>query len=656
MSQKRPFEIEDLFRFQFISEAQLSPDGERVVYSLLRLDEKKDIQCSELWLLDLQSGKAKPLTAGDWNDFSPAWSPDGEEIAFLSTRSGAPQIYLICPNGGEARRRTNLGRGCQGPLLWSPDGNWIAFHGSPSEPVNPDGPYRIRRKIYRFDGAGLVDNMIRQVYVLPCQGGEPLQLTHEESLLTANSWSPDGRKILVSLRLDPKSLDNFASASLLSVTLDGEVRILQSGKFRQTSNAAWLPDGRILFSGVENSRPIGTKVDLWIMDADGQGIACRSASLPNGVGGQLHDDLPIYWNMSPTPLLASEDGSEVITTIQSGGSVNVFSLTTCGPEKAVCLLQGERTCFPLDRRGGRLLFGVSTLFDPTQLAVYQIESQEECTLTQLNKPLLERIELPLVENLHFKGTDGADVEGWIMKPKGESPYPTVLHIHGGPHVGYGNCFYFDFLSLCGAGYAVLFINHRGSSGYGNEFATAIIGDWGNLDYGDLMAGVDAAIEKGIADPERLGCCGVSGGGNLSCWIVGHTDRFKAAVPENPVTNWFSHYGTADVGPEFDRMEMGGKPHEIPEVYLRCSPIFYAHKCKTPTLLVQGEDDYRCPAGQSEEFFAVLKANGCTAEMVRFPGSSHGGATYGSLAVRRMHNEVLLEWMNRYVKGSSPDLA
>lgn len=239
----------------------------------------------------------------------------------------------------------------------------------------------------------------------------------------------------------------------------------------------------------------------------------------------------------------------------------------------------------------------------------------------------------------------------MMKPAvGQPPYPTVLYTHGGPYAGFGHLFFFDFQMLAGAGYGVLFINHRGSSGYGDEFSLAITGDWGNLDYKDLMAGVDLAVEWGLADPDRLGVCGLSGGGYLSCWIVGHTERFKAAVPENPVTNWVSEYGVSDVGPELGAQCLGGAPHEIPEVYTRCSPITYAHRCKTPTLLIQAESDHRCPPEQSEQFFTVLRANGCVAEMVRLPNEFHDGSIMGGLPARRAQNEALLDWMNRYVMG------
>jgi len=285
------------------------------------------------------------------------------------------------------------------------------------------------------------------------------------------------------------------------------------------------------------------------------------------------------------------------------------------------------------------------------LCVAALDGSRERQLTHLNARLLRCRDLPAVQHLQFAGADGTPVEGWVLvPPTGEPPYPTILYIHGGPHSGFGHIFSFDFQMLAGAGYAVIFANQRGSTGYGDAFATAIIGDWGNLDYTDLMAAVDEAIARGIADPERLGVCGLSGGGNLSCWIVGHTDRFKATVPENPVTNWISFYGVSDIGPWFAPAELGGKPHEIPEVYLRCSPTTYAHRCTTPTLLIQGEHDFRCPTEQSEQFYNVLKVNGCTVEMLRLPASAHGASLRGDLAVRRAQNEALLDWMNRYVLG------
>ncbi|MBI9046654.1 MAG: S9 family peptidase [Anaerolineaceae bacterium] len=298
-----------------------------------------------------------------------------------------------------------------------------------------------------------------------------------------------------------------------------------------------------------------------------------------------------------------------------------------------------------------LLFIQSTLNDPTNLFISDLDGSNEHQLTTINQELSDELIQPETRQLLFKGSDGEAVEGWLMLPtRGEAPFPTILYIHGGPHSGWGHIYSYDFQMLAGAGFAVLFINHRASTGYGDKFSTAIKGDWGNLDCNDLIAGLDHAIGMELVDADRLGCCGLSGGGNLSCWLVGHSDRFKAAVPENPLSNFHSFYGTSDIGVWFCTEELGGHPHEIPEIYARCSPTSYAHNCKTPTLMVQGEADFRCPAEQSEQFYSILKANHCVVEMLRLPNSPHGGSIAGSFDTRKAQNEALLKWMQRYILG------
>jgi dipeptidyl aminopeptidase/acylaminoacyl peptidase len=647
---KRPFELKDLFRFQCAAEAALSPDGSQVVYSLLSIDAEKEEEHSALWLVSVANGESRRLTAGTARDSCPQWSPDGKTIAFLSTREGGvAQIYLLPIAGGEAFPLTYLKQGLGGFPVWSPDGTLIAFTAGPVDPPDLSKPYRLKRSSYRFDGFGYIDPLLQQLYIIPSAGGEAKQLTHSENQAGMPSWSPDGKEILFQSGFDPAS-HNF-TPSLKICNLEGETRLLLSNEWGLFGNAVWLPDGRIAFSAAPAGTQYGTKSDLWVMDREGKNITCRTGGLKVGVGGLLHDDFNAPWMFSPTPILVGKDCKDAVIHVQAGGEVHLYRIDLDGAETWAPLASGERTCFPLSRVGDQLLFGVSRLDDPTQLCLVNVDGSDEKQLTSLNKDLHETIDWPCVQHLNFRGSDGKPVEGWILKPtQGKAPYPTILHIHGGPHAGYGHIFSFDFQTLAGAGYAVLFINHRGSTGYGSDFANQIIGDWGNLDYNDLMAGVDHAIAEGIVDGERMGCCGVSGGGNLSCWIIGHTNRFKAAAPENPVTNWLSFYGVSDIGPFFSERELGGKPHEIPDIYRKCSPISYAHNCKTPTLLFQGESDYRCPAEQSEQFYTVLKANGCTVEMVRFPNSPHNGASTGAPAVRRVHNEALLEWMDRWVKG------
>jgi dipeptidyl aminopeptidase/acylaminoacyl peptidase len=655
-------EPDDLFRLKLLQEARLAPDGKTLVYAVSHVEKdlesagkngkEEEIEDKEyvvLWLLSLETGESRQLTAGLACDSNPHWSPDGKQIAFLSTREEKPQIYIIPVDGGEARALTSMKQGVGGGPVWSPDGKYIAFTASPvTDPPELDKPYRVSRHIYRFDMMGYLDNAVQDIFVIPVEGGEPRRLTDDAWQNGMPQWSPDGQEILFSAAMAPDSHSAFLGR-LRAVTLKGELREI-TDDWGAVLSAAWSPDGeRIVFSGIPHGRPIGSKSDLWVVGKQGGQPECRTTGFKLEVGGGLESGMPALQGVQVPRILVTEDGRAAYIQVQDGGTVSIYRIALTGPESWVPVVMGERSSLPLDADEEHLLFAVSELDNPADLFIADMDGGDERQLTYLNADMLAEKDLPAAERLSFVSTDGVQVEGWILKPStGEPPYPTILYIHGGPHSGFGHIFSFDFQMLAGAGYAVLFVNQRGSTGYGDEFATQIIGDWGNLDYEDLITGVDFAIKRGIADPERLGCCGLSGGGNLSCWIVGQTDRFKAAVPENPLTNWTSFYGVSDIGPWFAVEELGGPPHEIPDVYQRCSPITHAHRCKTPTLLVQGEADYRCPAEQSEQFYTVLKANGCIVEMLRLPASSHGGSIVGEPILRRVQNRALLDWMNKYV--------
>ncbi|NJN18445.1 MAG: S9 family peptidase [Oscillochloris sp.] len=646
-AERRPVAPEDLFKLAIVQDARLSPDGRSVVYALAAFDDQGEKEHAALWLLTLDSGETRQLTAGRGRDSSPVWSPDGGRIAFRSNRDGKAQLYVIPVDGGEARAVTNMEQGVGGEPIWSPDGSRLAFTAANAEPPDLSKPYRITRRIIRFDALGYLDGAVQSVYMVDVAGGEPTRLTDDGRHYALQGWSPDGAQILALAMMHPASNIGYF-AQLCTISTAGEIRDL-CVEWGAATAAAWSADGsQIIFYGSAFDRPAGAKSDLWLVDRAGGMPHCRSADLFYHPGAGLQDDSAVQ---HPLRLLPSSDGTHVYAQVQAGGSVQIYRVALSGREECTPLIAGDRSCFPLDLVGDRLLFAVSTLANPLDLYLADLSNGDERRLTQVNAAVTDTWALGAVEHLQFNGSDGAPVEGWLMRPPGgDGPYPTILYIHGGPHSGFGHIFSFDFQLLAGAGYGVLFINQRGSTGYGEPFASAIIGDWGNLDYHDLMAGVDTAIERGLADPERLGVCGLSGGGNLSCWIIGQTRRFKAAVPENPVTNWVSFYGVSDIGPWFAVRELGGLPHEIPDIYRRCSPITYAHTCTTPTLLIQGEADYRCPAEQAEQFYAVLRANGCVAEMLRLPGGSHAASIVGDPAIRRVHNEALLEWMHRYVRG------
>lgn len=649
----RTIEPADLFRLKFLHGAQLAPDGKTIAYTVSHIDSDKEEEYVNLWLLSLETGVSHRLTSGLKRHLNPRWSPDSTQIAFLSSCNGKPQIYLIPSCGGEARALTCMEQGVGSGPVWSSDGKHIAFTARPAvEPSDQKKPYRVTRHIYRVDGMGYVDNKVEDIYMVPLSGGKPKRLTSDSSHNSEPQWSPDGKEILYSMTLAPDSHQAFFSR-LRVVNLNGEVREIV-GDWGSAGPAAWMPDGeRIVFIGAPHDRVCGSKNDLWVVNKRNGEPECRSTGLRFGVGGNLQSDMPGVSKAGG--ILVTEDGKTACVQVQDGGTIQIYRIALTGTESCISVAAGTRSCILLDMVQGRLLFAVSTLDNPGDLFIAESDGSHERQLTHLNADLLTERALPPVEHLWFDGADGVQVEGWILKPCScQAPYPTILYNHGGPCTGFGHIFNFDFQMLAGAGYAVLFINYRGSSGYGDEFGTQHLGDWGNLNYKDLMAGVEFAINKGIADPDRLGCCGLSYGGYLTCWITGQTDRFKAAAAENPITNLISFYGVSDIGPwgmvqEFDKL-----PHEIPEVYLRCSPITFANRCRTPVLLMVGEADYRCPAEQAEQFYTILKASNCVVEMLRFPGSSHMGSVSGPLIVRRVQNEALLDWMNRYVLGIKPD--
>ena len=653
MSEIRTIQREDLFELRFLNGGRLSPDQSQAVYYVAKIDADEDKEFSTIFLLDRASGSSRQLTNGRAKDTNPAWSPDGSVIAFSSDRSGKAQLYVMPVDGGEARQLTQLERGIgSGGFDWSPDGKSIAYCAAPNAdpPDLSKAAYRVNRKVYRFDAIGYLDDQVQEIFLLDLDSGEARQLTEDRSNNINPRWSPDGTTILYDANMGIDA-ERAITPDLMTVDLDGNTKTLIRG-WTAISAASFTPDGeRVVFVGrPTDGKPIGTKSDLYVLNLDTSEISCRTAGLKIGVGGYLSMDMPVA-GISTANTAVSADGAYAYTAVQAGGTNHIFRVALADDEDWEAVTRGDCAIYPQSLVGDALLYARTELNAPPDLWILDCDSGNQERLTELNHEHLARINMPEAEHLLWPSADGVQVEGWYMKPAiGSAPYPTILYIHGGPHAAYGCAFHFDFQMLAGAGYGVLFLNHRASTGYGDEFSTAIKGDWGNLDYKDLMSGVDHAIALGLADADRLGVCGTSGGGNLSCWVIGQTDRFKAAIPQNPVTNWRSFYGTSDIGIWFGVQQMGGHPHEIPEVYEKCSPITYAHNCTTPTLMVQSELDWRCPAEQSEQFYTVLKANGCVVEMLRQPGGAHGASINGEINLRRAHNDAMLDWFARYVLG------
>jgi dipeptidyl aminopeptidase/acylaminoacyl peptidase len=636
--------------------------------------DAEDRELSTLYLHDFENGTTRPLTAGKTMDAHPAFSPDGGTIAFLrgevaqrgasDGREKKKQIYLIPVDGGEARALTSLSQGAGAPY-WSPDGTAIAFaagidYGEEEKPDRAKDPYRVTRNVWRFDGIGDLDLAVTNLYVTDVASRLTSRITDHDGMVGSIRWSPDGSLIFYSLSKLPDRWNGTHNRHYV-IRPGGE--IVHDIDDRPTwGDGTWLPDGSgLVFIGVESTdTPIGTHPDLWVYRLSDGSASNRTAGMELDLDGSLEARMPAH-RQRDCGIVVDPSGQYAYLQVQRAGRVGICRIALEGEPSCEPLIDGERTCSLYDcvpADSVRLLYAVADIVTPPDLYVADVSGAAdhrssvdgvERRVTDLNGALTAELVVPTVRELEFPGSDGTAVHGWFVSPpRSAGPSPTILWIHGGPHGAQGFQFAFDTLLLAGAGYGVMFVNHRASTGYGDAFSTAIHGDWGNLDYRDLMAGVDFAVAEGLADPDRLGCCGISGGGNLSSWIVSHTNRFKAAVPQNPVTSWRSFYGVSDIGVWFSRKQLGGDPHEIPEVYDRCSPITTAHTCTTPTLLIQCEDDFRCPAEQSEQFYTVLRANGCIVEMLRQPGGAHGGSIRGPLPLRVANLEAKLDWFDRYI--------
>jgi acylaminoacyl-peptidase len=653
----------DVFQLEFASDPQIAPDGGRVVYVRNGFDIMKDRGRSALWMIRADGSDHRALTDGTTGARSPRWSPDGDRLAYVSSADGSSQIWARWMDTGQETKLTTLTKS-PGELAWSPDGRWIAFTmfvpGEPADPIaslppKPEGadwgpPIRVVERLqYRADGAGYLENGFTHVFVLPAEGGTPRQITsgpyHHGGM---PAWAPDGRHLLISANRLPDWEYVPQGSEVYEVSVaDGAIRALTDRKGPDGSPRV-SPDGRqIAYLGYDDREQGYQLTRLYVMNRDGSGQRLVTGSFDRDVGG-------IVW---------SADGRGLFFQYDEEGNTKVGYVTLDGRVQTVT---GDVGGLSLGRPypggqfsvadGGAIAFTHSRPDHPADVAVVSAGQPVE-RLTRLNDDLFSHKRLGDVEELRYRSSfDDRPVQGWLVKPPDFDParkYPLILEIHGGPFLNYGDRFAAEIQLYAAAGYVVLYTNPRGSTSYGEEFGNLIHHNYPGQDYDDLMSGVDAAIAKGYVDPEQLFVTGGSGGGVLSAWIVGHTDRFRAAVVQKPVINWFSFALNADGPSFFWRYWFPGYPWDHPDHYLKRSPIAYVGNVTTPTMLITGEEDYRTPISESEQFYTALKIRKVPAALVRVPDASHGIASKPSNLIAKI--AYVLGWFERY-RGDPADRA
>ena len=626
---------------------QLSPDGARVVYSLGRADREHDRGTSQIWQSDLDGANPRQLTwTGDRNREA-RWSPDGRSIAFVSDRlQGSSGLFVLPMDApGEARELTRH-RQAIGGLAWSPGGRSIAYTttfdpDNPDEQPLPEGrppKVRVTRRLdYKQDNRGWVNDARGQVFVVDVASGERRMLTREPHDLWFPQWSPDGRTLAARVT----GASGIYSRLALVDAATGHTRRVgpESGS---VGVWAWSPGSdRILFDG--DTEP-SAAVDLFLYSLNDDAIRRLTTDLP------CTPDAGFPTVVAPSQPVWLDDSEVVFHAIRAGESC-VYHFNVESAELRRELATGSVSVgFSVDASKRYVAHAHTSLDGLGEIAIYDRQSGERRLITRLNTGLLATAP-PAAWDRFDVERDGTIIEAWLLKPADFDPsrkYPVVLDVHGGPHGFHGFAFNNIQQVLASHGFLVVYANPRGSGSYGREFAQMVRCDWGGEDYLDLMTVLDALLERPYADADRLGIWGYSYGGYMTAWAIGQTPRFKAAVCGAPCFDLESMYGTSDIGHAWGPYEWGGQPHEASEAFAAHSPSTFAHRARTPTLIMQGEADERCPIGQGEQMFVALKQAGCEVEFARYPGGAHAMLRVGPPSHRADFLERLLGWFTDHL--------
>lgn len=639
----RSLELQDYFDLESVTSPQISPDGSQIIYGRRWINKYEDRSQTDLWIMNADGSNNRYFMEGS----NPIWSPDGKRIAF--TKGGEPrgtQIFVkYIDVSGPATQVTRIDNS-PSSIQWSPDGKYISFAmlvpdndrwpiKMPAKPGGAkwtEGPKIIDDLVYRRDRVGFIEEGFTQIFIIPCEGGTARKITdgkwnHGRG---GYSWTKDGKEILFSgLRIKDAEYA-WRESEIYAVNLS-------SGEFRQLTDRSGpdsgplvSPDNKfVVYSGYDWTNDAYINSKFYVMNLDGSGSRMISGDFDKAARS-------VKW---------ASDNSGVYANVREKGSSNLYFIPLKGKVKKISEGTHMLSASSISNTG----IVVTTLSDPYlpgDVHSFSLKDPRIRKLTSVNDDVLSQVKLGKLEEIWYKSTDNVDVQGWIIKPPDFDPakkYPLILTIHGGPHGMYGVGFNLRWQLHAAEGYVVLYTNPRGSVGYGSAFGNMIKNDYPNKDYDDLMNGVDELIKKGFIDEDNLFVYGGSGGGVLTAWIVGHTDRFAAASVNYPVIDWISFVGTTDGASWYRNFKKF--PWEDPSEHLRRSPLMYVGNVKTPTMLMTGVNDLRTPISQTEEFYMALKIQKVPAVMLRFNSEFHGTSSKPSNYLRTLL--YLHTWFDKY---------
>jgi dipeptidyl aminopeptidase/acylaminoacyl peptidase len=685
-AQKRLITEADLFKFAWIADPQISPDGSRVAFVRVWVNQKADRYDSALWMVPTNGGAARQLTAGP-RDASPRWSPDGKRLAFVRSaeKEGRPQpaqIYLLTFEGGEAQALTELPRGAGAPQ-WSPDGKTIAFTSSEDlskkdaamteggevkekQPERVSDVRVITRATYRFNGPGYLNPKVNtHVWTVAAstaagatgESPKPKQITRGNFDEGNVSWSPDGKRIYFTANRALEPYYEAPRADLYSIAPDGGDEKKIVGFDGRMGDYSLSDDGRrVALSGSPTRKPIQsyTQPDLFVADnAVEATMKNLTADYDFDVGGGIGGDQRAPRGGSSSGVIWRKDGRYLYINVAEHGRANLKRVDAAtGKVEPVTTGDHEVQSYTATPDAAKMVLLISSPVNIGDLFLLDTASGKLTQLTKINDELFSQFDLTPPEEIWYASFDGRKIHGWIQKPPNfdsSKKYPFILEIHGGPHSAYGFTFTHEFQWMAAKGYVVLYTNPRGSTSYGQDFGNIIQYNYPGDDYKDLMAGVDEVLKRGYVDESRLGVTGGSGGGVLTNWTVGHTNRFKAAVSQRSIADWAGFWYTADFT-LFQQTWFRGAPWEDPEDFVKRSPITHIKNITTPMMFIEGEADWRTPPNEGGEImFRALKYRKIPTVMVRFPNESHELSRSGAPWHRVERLQHILNWFDKYLQ-------
>ncbi|HKO57861.1 MAG TPA: S9 family peptidase [Thermoanaerobaculia bacterium] len=671
---KRTITEKDLFRFHWIADPQLSPDGMQAAYVVTEADEKGDRYTTSLWSVETRAGATPRRITNGPRDTAPRWSPDGRSLAFLRAVEGkdgkpAPaQIDLLSLAGGEPRAITALDTAVES-IVWSPNGKTIAFTTSttPDSGKKDDEKKKDERKsdvrvinqaVYRANGAGYADPVEHtHIWLIDVsEDAKPKQLTKGDFDESEPAWSPDGTRLFfTSTRVSEGYYDENDPEDLYALPVSGGEPLKLADTTNGISRVSVSPDGKWIAFVASNDKAVRSydQPDLFVVSTSGGELRNLTTRYDFDALGGLTGDQRSPRGARQQRAVWSPDSKTIYLTTAAEGKVNMQRVdVNGGPIEP--WTSGKQEILNFAMSGGRTVALVSS---PTRISdLFLVGSDGAMTqLTDVNRKLWDELTLTEPEEIWYPSFDGRRIQAWVQRPPDFDPakkYPLILNIHGGPHAAYGYTFDHEFQWMAAKGYIVLYPNPRGSTTYGQEFGNIIQFRYPGDDYKDLMAGVDALIARGWADPRKLGITGGSGGGVLTNHAITQTDRFAAAVSQRSISDWSAWWYTGDFT-LFHPSWFRKAPWEDPQDYTARSAITNVEKIHTPLMLIEGEADYRTPpAAGGEALFRALKYLRRPVVMVRFPGESHELSRSGKPWHRVERLQHIVGWFDRWIMGVS----